>query len=144
MNRYYRVVAKCGHVGGPKKYIPIEFYTAAQNGKEAAGLIRQSPRVKHDHKDAIRSVTEISKEEYFRGMAMFNADPYNLCKNPQEQKRYWDLIEPRVMEETEENSREQRRSDGACKKPYNAKRAIRYGYGSYEHPSRDCCMKACA
>jgi len=76
--KFYKVTAKCGHVGGPDKYILNDYYTVAVNGKVAAALIRQAPRVKHDHKDAIREVREISPEEYREGWKAFNADPYNI------------------------------------------------------------------
>ena len=60
--RYFKVEAKCGHVGHGK-CIWITFATAADNGKEAARKVRDFKRVKHDHKDAIRSTTEIDFEE---------------------------------------------------------------------------------
>ena len=61
--RYFKVEAKCGHVGHGK-CIWITFATTADNGKEAARKVRDFKRVKHDHKDAIRSTTEIDFEEF--------------------------------------------------------------------------------
>ena len=51
--RYFKVEAKCGHVGHGK-CIWITFATAAEDGKEAAKKVRDFKRVKHDHKDAIK------------------------------------------------------------------------------------------
>ena len=45
--RYFKVEAKCGHVGHGK-CIWITFATAADNGKEAARKVRDFKRVKHD------------------------------------------------------------------------------------------------
>lgn len=39
-------------------------YLKAENGKEAASKARVCPRVKHDHKDAILSVTELDYETF--------------------------------------------------------------------------------
>ena len=48
---FYRVKAKCGHVGR-NNYIVKNFYVVASSGKEAAHKVRYFPRVKHDRKDA--------------------------------------------------------------------------------------------
>ena len=56
--KYYMVIAKCGHVGR-KNYIPVKFAVVAESGKEAAKKVRQFPRVKHDHKDAISIVKDV-------------------------------------------------------------------------------------
>ena len=61
--KYYMVIAKCGHVG-KKHYVPIKFAVIAEDGKEAAKMVRQFPRVKHNHKDAILSVNKIDYERY--------------------------------------------------------------------------------
>lgn len=84
--RYFKVVAKCGHVG-KKKYIPIAFGICAENGKEAASITRKIGRVKHHHKDAILSCCEISYEQYLTIQEINNNDPYLKCKNVQEQSQ---------------------------------------------------------
>ena len=61
--RFYKVVCMCGHVGR-MKYIPIPFAVKAMNGKEAAILARNIPRVKHHRKNAVLSCDEITKEQY--------------------------------------------------------------------------------
>lgn len=82
---YYKVVAKCGHVGRGH-YIIKDFFVKAENGKEAARKVRFSPRVKHDWKDAIVSVTLITKEEFIKGRKLFKCDPYFNVTNSTEQR----------------------------------------------------------
>ena len=95
--RYFKVEAKCGHVGHGK-CIWITFAIAADNGKEAARKVRDFKRVKHDHKDAIGSVKEISFEEFIAIKAANDADPYLHCKNIQEQRKIPDF-DKRVVED---------------------------------------------
>ena len=61
--RYFEVTVKFGHVG-KNKYYKGNIYLKAENGKEAASRARACPRVKHDHKDAILSVTELDYETF--------------------------------------------------------------------------------
>ena len=84
--KYFEVIAKCGHVG-KNKCIFITFACAAENGKEVAAKVRLYKRVKHDHKDAIRNVSEISFEDFVKLKAGNDADAYLHCKNPQEQRK---------------------------------------------------------
>ena len=98
--RYFKVEAKCGHVGHGK-CIWITFATAADNGKEAARKVRDFKRVKHDHKDAIGSVKEISFEEFIAIKAANDADPYLHCKNVQEQRKIPDF-DKRVVDDKRE------------------------------------------
>ena len=138
MKKFYKVTAKCGHVGGIKKYILIDFYTTAPDGKTAAANVRTAGRVQHDKKDAIQDVREISREEYVLGLAAYNADPYTRCHNPQEQALYWDEIAPRVQTEKITEFRKD--------KPRNAnpKRSRRYGYDGSEADLRRYCRELCA
>lgn len=102
MNRnYYKVVAKCGHVGRCK-YIPIIFAVVAENGKEASKLVRQYPRVKHNHKDAILRCDEITFEEFLQIKETNNNDPYLHCRNKQEQNMFCDL-QDRIEEDSYKN-----------------------------------------
>lgn len=82
---YYEVIAKCGHVG-KNHYIPIRFPIIAVDGKEAAKHVRQFPRVKHNHKDAILIVKKIDYERYQEIVEINNNDPYLKCHSRQEQK----------------------------------------------------------
>ena len=81
---YYRITAKCGHVG-KNSYVIKNLYVRAESKKEAAKLARDIPRVKHHHKDAIRSVEEITLAQYRAGRAAQREDPYFCSKNKQEQ-----------------------------------------------------------
>ena len=96
-NKYFKVEAKCGHVGRGK-CILITFATMAENGKEAAAKVRNIPRVKHGHKDAIRSVKKIEFEEFVEIEARNSIDPYLHCKNIQEQRKIPDF-EARVIDD---------------------------------------------
>lgn len=79
MKNYFEVVAKCGHVGRRFYYRGV-FYIAAEDGKAAAKAVRELPRVKHDHRDAILQVTRVSEEEYLEGWVRYANDPYFRCK----------------------------------------------------------------
>lgn len=94
--RFYKVKAKCGHVGR-KKCVWVVFATTAYSAKEAAKRVREFKRVKHGHKDAIAWVEEITQEEFIEVKANNDADPYLHCKNVQEQRKIEDFesrIEP--------------------------------------------------
>ncbi len=84
--KYYKVKAKCGHVRRGK-YILMDFYIKAESGKDAAAIVRQKPRVKHDWKDAIESVDEISEEEYLNGKSQMRENLYFVVTNSSEQRR---------------------------------------------------------
>ena len=127
--KYFKVTAKCGHVGGTHKYIPIDFYTATENASTAAKLIRNIPRVKHHQKDAIIKVEEISYDEYLIGQEAFANDPYIRCNSKQEQHLYSSEIDFRICDEKGryepwKNKYENRDEE---KRP-NRKRSLRYGY----------------
>ncbi len=82
---FFEVEAKCGHVG-MNKYVLKNFYIKTDSAKKAAYIIRNVPRVKHDHKDAIRNVREITYEEYVEGSKRMEADDYFRIHNSSEQK----------------------------------------------------------
>lgn len=85
--KYYEVNVKCGHVGRTK-FIVKTIYVKADNRKEAAQIARQSGRVKHHHSDAIRSLKEITREEYLLGLEKMKADGYFTSTCIQDQRRY--------------------------------------------------------
>ena len=95
--KYYEVIAKCGHVGR-KNYIPVKFAVVAESGKEAAKKVRQFPRVKHDHKDAILDVRCITLEEFLEIKEINNNDPYLKCHSRQEQNLIINLAERMVAD----------------------------------------------
>ena len=95
--KYYMVIAKCGHVGR-KNYIPVKFAVVAESGKEAAKKVRQFPRVKHDHKDAILDVRCITLEEFLEIIEINGNDPYLKCHSRQEQNLIVNLAERMVAD----------------------------------------------
>lgn len=98
-NRFYAVTAKCGHVGR-HQYYEGTFYERANDAKEAAAIVRNRPRVKHDHKDAILWVEEISYDEFKAGQESFKKNPYHRCESKWQQRIVWDRIEPFIRPET--------------------------------------------
>ena len=95
--KYFMVIAKCGHVGR-KNYIPVKFAVVAESGKEAAKKVRQFPRVKHDHKDAILDVRCITLEEFLEIKEINENDPYLKCHSRQEQNLIVNLAERMVAD----------------------------------------------
>ena len=85
--KYYKVNAKCGHVGRGH-FTNKDFYVKATDGKDAAYRVRFSPRVKHDWKYAINSVELITKEEFVLGRELQVNDLYFSVTNSSEQKFY--------------------------------------------------------
>lgn len=95
---YYKVETKCGHVG-KENYIIINFPIKADSKKEAAKIAREIPRVKHNYKDAILGVNEITLEEYKQLCKANSNDPYLKCKNKQEQNLIIGLEERIIYKE---------------------------------------------
>jgi len=94
----FAVETKCGHVGR-NNCIIITFPIKAASKKEAAARAKALPRVKRDHKDAIRNVEEIDYKKYRSLLAENNRNPYLTCKNVQEQRSYPEIeamIEPDI------------------------------------------------
>lgn len=120
---YFEVKAKVGHVGGRKNYKVQTFYVVATSGKEAAYKARYAPRVKHDDKEAILSVTKISYEDFILGNIEYNKDPFVQAKNIQDQRRCCTDLE--IFEE--ENYLEWRHKKD-YNKPYDKKKASKFGY----------------
>ena len=109
---YYAVCVKCGHVG-KNYYVDKILAIEAESGKEAAAAARDYPRVKHHHKDAVRSVRKISGEEYASILESNRRDPYFSCRNIQQQRELCHLA--RKPEETApfpENRKEPRNHHG--------------------------------
>ena len=82
---YFKVAAKCGHVG-KGHYIIKDFFVKAANGKAAAHKVRYLPRVKHDWKKAIVSVSKITEEEFTTGREQQRSDPYFKATSSTEQR----------------------------------------------------------
>ena len=86
----FEVCAKCGHVGR-NYFIEKVFAVEAVNRKEAAAKVRCFPRVKHDHKDAIRYVKSIDDSRFNEILEHNRYDPYFFCRNIQEQRKNCDI-----------------------------------------------------
>lgn len=99
---YWAVTAKCGHVGGLSKYIPITFYVLAASKKAASDYVIALPRVKHHNKGVILSIENISFDEYVDGIVKNNSDVYLKCSNIQEQKLYLADLSDRIIDEDDE------------------------------------------
>ena len=80
------VNVKCGHVG-KNNYLLKWIYLEADSKKDAAAKARLFPRVKHDHKDAIREVIEINLEKYNYGLEEMKNDLYFKVKNTSQQRK---------------------------------------------------------
>lgn len=106
---YYKVLAKCGHVGR-NRYILKWFYLKANNGKEAAKIIRFTPRVKHQHRDAIREVVKIDLDEYVSGIKIMASDMYFNVHNSSDQKLYNRIKQEDVYPEIEEKKYKKKRN----------------------------------
>lgn len=81
----YEVKAKCGHVGR-NNYVVKSFAIEAENGKEAAQKARYIPRVKHDQKYAIVSVSRIDEERFNEINKENRQDLYFRCKCMKDQR----------------------------------------------------------
>ena len=82
----FEVAAKCGHVG--RNYYTLKtFAVIAENGREAAKIVRWIPRVKHHQADAILYVAEIGLERFIEINEINDADPYFACHCTQEQRK---------------------------------------------------------
>ncbi len=77
--KYFKVTAKCGHVGRGQ-YIPINFAVKAYTASEASQKAREFPRVKKHLWDAIIGCEEVSKKEYKEILKINRKDPYLKCK----------------------------------------------------------------
>lgn len=96
--KYFMVTVKCGHVG-KNNYYKGTLFLKAENGRAAAKQARECPRVKHDQKDAILSVSEIDEKFFEIGCELNHTIHYYTCKSIQEQRRYFSEIENNVFVE---------------------------------------------
>ena len=101
--KYFKVTAKCGHVG-KMRYVPINFAVRAESASEAAQIAKRFPRVKKQLWDAIIGCVEITKKEYKELLRINNHDPYLNCTSSREQTLINDL-EDRIVEFEHRNHR---------------------------------------
>lgn len=95
---YYKVTAKCGHVG-KGRYCIKNFYIKANGKSEARKRVERMPRVKKGLEDAVMNVRRISFETYMNGVVETGRDPYfkfkceedvlEAKKNGYKEKTYW-------------------------------------------------------
>ena len=116
----FEVCAKCGHVGR-NNYIDKIFVVRASSGKEAARVVRNFPRVKHHHKDAIRYVIRIDEARYWEVRRMNDMDPYFFCHSVQEQRQTCEITP--LSEVTEVCVKEEETT--SKKRFFEGKKAIR-------------------
>ena len=119
---YFEVCAKCGHVGR-NNYVEKVFAVVAENGKAAAKFIRNAPRVKHHHKDAIIYVNEIDICKYWEIREKNDTDPYFKCTSIQDQRRL--CTEITILSEPVENRGRRDNRVITGKRFYDGKKAIR-------------------
>ena len=81
----YEVEAKFGHVG-KNRYVIKTVPVIAPSGVEATAAVRNMPRVKHHHPDAIRQVRVVDAPRYWELVQIHKADPYFHCQSIQEQR----------------------------------------------------------
>ncbi|MBS7294732.1 MAG: hypothetical protein KIG96_04965 [Treponema sp.] len=96
--KYFMVTAKCGHVG-KNNFYKGTLFLKAENGKEAARIARDCPRVKHDQKDAILDVKEIDDFFFDIGNRLNHTLHYYTCESVQEQRMYISEIENNIFVE---------------------------------------------
>ncbi|MDR0312345.1 MAG: hypothetical protein LBI14_01980 [Treponema sp.] len=106
---FYEVTAKCGHVGKGRYYQGL-FYVQAENGKTAAAIVRNLPRVKHDRKDAIIAVAKVDFAVFMKGIVAHQLNPYFDCHNKQEQDLILSNIAEFIYSETDIDYDERRLS----------------------------------
>jgi hypothetical protein len=106
----FKVIAKCGHVG-KERYYRGEFFVKAENAKVAAAVVRNAPRVKHHHKDAILAVVKIGHDEYVTGRGAYSKNPYFKCRNVQQQRQVLFEIQDDIFFEDRNDSHEYKRNE---------------------------------
>ena len=82
----FEVQAKCGHVG-KNMYTLKTFAVNTSSRAEAAALVRNLPRVKHHHRDAILRVAEIDRKRQEAAIRLESARGLNQLFGEQERCR---------------------------------------------------------
>ena len=90
-NKYFKVIAKCGHVG-KGNYVPVAFAVKAESRSAASQKVMCYHRVKKQLKDATISCEEIDKHSYMELMRVNANDPYLHCKCKRQQREIEDFI----------------------------------------------------
>lgn len=101
--KYYKVTAKCGHVGRGN-YVPINFAVIADSASDASQIVKRFPRVKKQLWDCIIACVEISKKEYKELLRINKNDPYLNCRCARDRSLILDEAERVVRMEIRERS----------------------------------------
>lgn len=117
--KYYEIKAKCGHVGKNNYYVGT-LYLYGENGREAAVYARRHPRVKHDQKDAILCVKEISHEAYLKGKSDTRKSVYWTSTCIQQQRMFCPELENHILHED------------IRKNQYTKKHSLRKNYNAFD------------
>ena len=128
--KYFKVLAKCGHVGR-NKYILKWFYVKAESGEDAARDVRNTPRVKHHHKDAIRDVMEITLDEYFTGKKLMLNDKYFQVHNRSDSRLFNCEKVDEIYPEEKEVKYKKKRNGQRIKNILLEKESLRFLRGGY-------------
>lgn len=93
--KFFKVEARCGHVGDGMFY-PVNFYVTGKNKEEAVEKVKAFPRVKKSNaKSAIISIREIDRDGYEKGQIEMQNNPFlhHNTLNKEQQKQLDELIE---------------------------------------------------
>lgn len=96
MKKYYKVVAKCGHVKR-LNYIHKTFAVCANTASDAAQRVKDFPRVKKQLKTCITSCDEIEYDEYIAIKKANSEDGYFKSHTHREQMLYNPNIRDEVI-----------------------------------------------
>ena len=133
-NKYFKVIAKCGHVG-KGNYVPVAFAVKAESRSEASQKVMRYHRVKKQLNDAIISSEEIDKKSY-KELKRANADnPYLSCKCNRQQR---EIVEFASLVCRNEYKEERRKIEPAKSMKY--RRAI-YELGGRRNNLCLCCVE---
>lgn len=119
----YEVEAKFGHVG-KNRYVIKTVPVIAPSGVEAAAAVRNMPRVKHHHPDAIRQVRVVDAPRYWELVQIHKADPYFHCRSIQEQRTLCTELE--YFQEQRPERRDRQKRDTGDRDFYVGKQLIRH------------------
>ena len=106
---YFKIDAKCGHVG-KSNYIVKSFYIECNSKKEAASIVRQLPRVKHHHKDAIINVAKINEDDFNKGRLENSNDPYFQATSSSEQRLTCTISLDEIIKESENTKKKKKKA----------------------------------
>ncbi len=90
--KFFKATVKFGHVGR-NYYYKGNLFITAETKKQAAEIAKNSPRVKHDHKDAVLSIEEVNFETYIVESKKNREIKYFSCYNIQQQRNCFYEIE---------------------------------------------------